>query len=198
MNILSLRNAAAILASSVLISIPADSQATYTNCIVGFSIRYEDPLDILTVNWDERSFTLKDGSNDYIQWKAFVFAERNLSEYSFKPNSTQRDSIFLIGLLNARIGCKSVSVDGSSEGLDSLHSRQYITSKGLRVLKFDLVYDEWDLGKEKKYTIGPFYIIDISKVNSARELIVSFHIGRKASQAEEKKLDKVVDSVSLL
>jgi hypothetical protein len=186
-----------LVVALLTISFVVYPQGKYTNPVSGYSIQYDAHKYRVEVGWDETFFILRDETNDPVYGTLITINPKDPWFYSMQPNATMRDSIFAVGLNDAKNSCDAEGDEGSSSCKEILNLSQYNNQNGLCVLKFHLFLESTHRGIEKDFVVGPCYLIDISKGSVPKALLVTFKYGKKASSVDEMKLDEVAQSISI-
>jgi hypothetical protein len=103
----------------------------------------------------------------------------------------------------ARERCKIVSgadgPDGSSYCDEIKSRREYISSNGLRVLEFYLIMTREDYSRNTKnrFTVGPVYIVDISRTDQPLALMIFPGHGTLASEKVKRLAETIIESLRL-
>ncbi len=90
--------------------------------------------------------------------------------------------------------------DGSYYGSDPIIDKEFKTSQGLRAIKFYMtgVTEDYIAETTSKVKIGPFYGVDISSKSRRTVIVIMFQTGELANSGEEKLMDKIVESISIV
>jgi hypothetical protein len=181
----------------LLTSSQCRSQGTYTNPVGGFAMKYDALKYTLVVGWNETFFKLMQRNHIYLEGTSFRINPINNYLYPFKPHGSRSDSLCVVGIYQARCGCSSDGDSGSTDCPEPDSVSTYTSVSGLTVFKFHLKFVVNKNGTKKSSPIGPFYVLDISKDERTRGLLISFAPDELATPAQEKELDNLVHSVSV-
>ena len=175
------------------------AQGTYTNAIGGYRMQYDAVRYHCIVGWNELFFQLANTDKRDIEGYLLKYPHDKAfyQVYNFPSNGTPADSVFSFAVYRARALCESDGDYGSTDCPEVATSSRFTSHQGLAVMEFYLVYRHFGRGDSSRTVIGPYFCVDVSRNGIAKGLLIGLRAGEVASEAEDKTLHAIVESVSI-
>lgn len=169
----------------------SEVKKTYSNSTYKFTFDYPSSCDVKGLSkWDfdllsEGKILLR-GSVEDDTIKVFI------NEFKL-----QKDIFIAFARERARVVCGADGPDGSSYCEKIKSERAYTTRNGLYVLEFYLTLTREDYVKKTSHTstVGPVYLVDISRTNKPLALMLFPGYGNAASESTEQLAREIIETV---
>jgi hypothetical protein len=178
---------------SVVTATAGEGKKTYINQQYNLTLEYPSNCELKT--FGEGFFDLiRDGtillraSVEDLSFKIFI-KESKHKENNFQNFARER----------AKVTCGADGPDGSSY-CDAIEmERAYTSANGLNCLEFYLIMtkENYSTNTKQQSTVGPVYVVDISREKRPLALMLFPGHGKLASSSTELVIREVVDTISL-
>jgi hypothetical protein len=100
----------------------------------------------------------------------------------------------------SKLTCGADGPDGSSYCGEIESERQYVSVNGLDVFEFFLILTREDYSTDTKHrsTVGPIYVVDISRANRPLALMIFPGYGKLASASTKDVARDIIETIRLL
>lgn len=169
----------------------SEVKKTYSNSTYKFSFDYPLSCDVKgSSKWDfdllrEGKILLR-GSVEDDTIKVFI-----------NESKPQKDIFIAFARERSRVVCGADGPDGSSYCEKIKSERAFTTRNGLYVLEFYLTLTREDYVKKTSHTstVGPVYLVDISRTNKPLALMLFPGYGNVASDSTEQLAREIIETV---
>lgn len=172
----------------------ADDKKTYINRKYNFKFEYSTSYDLKAISeWDfdllKNGEIMLRGSVEDDVFKIFV------------RESEDKGNVFgRFARERSKIVCGADGPDGSTYCRTVKSERKYVSANGLNVMEFYLNFTREDYSRRTKHesTVGPVYMVDISRANRHLALMIFPGYGKLASLSTNRLAQEIIGSIELL
>jgi len=171
----------------------SEAKKTYSNSTYKFAFDYPLSCDV------------KGGGKWYFDLigDGKILLRGSVEDDTFKifigERKPQRDTFIRFARERARVVCGADGPDGSSYCETIKSERAYMTGNGLYVLEFYLTLTREDYVKKTRHTatVGPVYLVDISRTNKPLALMLFPGYGNLTAESTERLAREIIETIHL-